>query len=301
MKTSITLISIFSLACFCGAAFGQTNNKPADANKTPAVKAPAKKTAAPAVSTALAKIQTQKTLPAGKAGTSNQPDKKVDRSSFSANMTFEQAISKLRHSTKPATRIVVMWRQMEKAGIKPTTPVEFNVNSKTTMKATLTALVQSASISASSDVDLSAPLPTDVADFWVKDGMIIIGSRQAKQAEKTTKIHNVCDLTSAPSNAVALGANFGQAGNFGYGTNAMAGGYGNSYSSGSYTPTMGVTTGASLGVGGYGAGGYGGNMNMGFGGGMGFNSPIETLQQQQLRQQELKTLIRASIAPGTWN
>ena len=319
MKTSIAFISVIFLLCFCSAAIGDTNSKSSDVNNTSKIETLTScgeqsriaETSKPAAPVAPAKTQAKKNATLNKTGVSNQPavskveplDKKIDLPGFSSRMTFERAIERLRNSSK--LQIVVMWRQLEKVGIKPTTPIGVDITSRISLKAAITTILNSASDGSSE------------ADFWVKDGMVIIGSKQAKEASKTTQIHNVCDIASAKSGSSGFGAaaNQGQAGGaaaYGQRLNAFGGGYagggfggGGGYGGGGYSGSTygggygGNMTGGMGGMtGGYGMGGMGG----GFGGGMGLvTPPIDTPQEQQLRQQQLKNLIQRTIEPGSWN
>jgi hypothetical protein len=174
-------------------------------------------------------------------------------------------------------------------------------------------------------------------DYWIKDGIIVVGLKALKPNDKVTQFYNVCDVTAAPSNPYGMTGGYnagnqqgagtygqnnytGGAGRYGNtggyprgnsGYNQFGGGFGGGYGTGGLYGNYGtMRTGTSLGVGGNGGygggyGGYGGGYGMGgmgMGGiGMGgygvANDPAETLY----RQQQLKTLIQSTIVPDSWN
>ena len=328
MKTSIVCISILTLLCFCGTALCQKAASPQNTVKSSTVKTNQKQTTKPASSAVPAKTQVAKSASVSKPKVSFQLDKEVDLSALTARTTFEQALDILRNSTKPPTQIVVMWRQLEQAGIEPTSPIGVDGISKTTIGTALKTILNSVS-SQSSDVDC-----------WVQGKMIVIGSKQSKDASKTTQLYNISDLTGAASGAVAFGmaanpamagvgavnqiqaagigygggygvgrmggisgngmgsmGGYGMGGMGGYGMGGM-GGYGMGGMGGYGMGGMGGY--GMSGMGGYGMGGMGGGMGgmggygMGFGGGMTALTP----QELQMRQMELKGLIQRTIKPG---
>ncbi len=238
-------------------------------------------------------------------------EQNVNLSDLRSDMSFGRAIEVLRNSTKPPVRIVVLWGQLEQINVGPASRISMDGFSEIRLRTGLKILLASVSNG------------QNQLDYWTTEGVIVIGTKDAKPKTQTTRLYNVCDLTSRPAEYYALGAGINQqqgrqmgAGAYGQGfgqTGYGGGGRGQGYGrTGTYgggggyrsfgTRTMGLRSSTSLSTGGWGgqpfgggAGGFGGYNQRGMGG-MGFNT-IDT----QIRQQQLSGLIKNTIEPGTWN
>ncbi len=254
--------------------------------------------------------------------TLKQLGQNVNLSDLRSDMSFGRAIEVLRNSTKPPVRIVVLWGQLEQINVGPASRISMDGFSEISLRTGLKILLASVSNG------------QNQLDYWTTDGVIVIGTKDSKPKVQTTRLYNVCDLTSRPAEYYALGAGINQwqggqmgagaygqpfrqagAGNFrqtGYGGRYGGGGRGQGYGrmgtyggGGGYrsfgTRTMGLRTGTSLSAGARGgqAGGTGyfGGYNQAGMGGMGINNNIDA----QIRQQQLAGLIKNTIEPGTWN
>ncbi len=315
MKALIAIISVLTILLLNTGAFSQTSSKTADAVKPSTVKQSSSQLSKPDANAAAANTADANNKEAIKKTAAVSSTK-----SDLADMTLEQALEVLRNSTKPPLKMVVLWGQLEKAGIERIKPVSMEGLSGAKLGTALRFVLDSAS---SENGQL---------DYWIKDGVIIVGLKASKPNDKVTQFYNVCDVTAAPSNPYgAMGGynSFGnQMGGGAYGQNNYTGGagrygnmggyprggagynqYGGGYGGGGLYGNYGtIGTGTSLGVGGYGVG-YGGYPGGGYGmGGMGMGGigmggygvardPAETY----LRQQQLKTLIQTTILPDTWN
>ena len=112
MKALIAIISVLTILFLNTGAFGQTSSKSAEAVKPSTVKPTSVQISKPDANAAAAKT----------ADANNKTEIKKtaavsSRKSDLADMTLEQALETLRNSTKPPLKMVVLWGQLEKAGI----------------------------------------------------------------------------------------------------------------------------------------------------------------------------------------
>ena len=265
MKTRILGISLVTVLFFCAFALAQTNKAP------------------------LTSYEVSKLL-----------EKTADLSELKHEMPFEQAIDIMRHSTTPAVNIVVLWSQLEKAGIERGSPTYMDGITDIPLKTGLNILLQSVSEG------------QNKVGYYIKDGLVIIGLQDLIEQQLETRFYYITDLTAAPANYYPMNigggmmqqnmggggygnqANTGYGGNRGYGQNQLGrsssgysrsgrgrgsagfGSNGTSYSQygtgrggyGMQTGMAGMRTGMGMGGGYGGMGGYGGGMG-GYGGGMG--------------------------------
>jgi hypothetical protein len=299
----IAVIMLFSISGFCEQKATSTADKKTQEKKP---------------------VATKKTEPSKSVKFDNNTvlkllEQKVNLSDLRSDMSFSQAMEVLRNSTKPPVRIAVLWGQLEQINVGPASRISMDGFSEIPLRTGLKILLASVSNG------------QNQLDYWTTDGVIVIGTKDSKPKVQTTRLYNVCDLTSRPADYYAFGAgvNQGQAGQMGAGAYGQAGaanfgqtGFGGRYGGGGYggmgmygggggyggfgTRTMGLRSGTSLSAGAWGgqAGGAGypggynqmGMAGMGGMGGMGFNT-IGT----QIRQQQLAGLIKNTIEPGTWN
>ena len=149
--------------------------------------------------------------------------KKVSRitagpSSFTPDMTFEEAINILRNSTVPKLNIAVLWKDLEEnADIYRDTPIGIDGVSKVPLRTHLKLLLMS--LSAGSAEKLG---------YVVDDGVIIIATQGSLPKKMITRVYDITDLVSAPANfrlMPGLGMPFGY-GRMPYGGMTSYGGMG---------------------------------------------------------------------------
>lgn len=181
-------------------------------------------------------------------------EQNVNLSDLRSDMSFGRAIEVLRNSTKPPVRIVVLWGQLEQINVGPASRISMDGFSEIPLRTGLKILLASVSNG------------QNQLDYWTTDGVIIIGTKDSKPTVQTTRLYNVCDLTSRPADYYPYGAGInqrqgGQMGASAYGQPLGRGGAGNFGQTG---------YGGRYGGGGWGGQGYGG-MGM-YGGGGGYRS-----------------------------
>jgi len=127
--------------------------------------------------------------------TSKTAYKKVSRitagpSSFTPEMTFEEAINILRNSTVPKLNIAVLWKDLEQnADIYRDTPIGINGVSKVPLRTHLKLLLMSISAGG-----------TEKLGYVVDDGVIIIATQGSLPKKMKTRVYDIADLVSAPAN-----------------------------------------------------------------------------------------------------
>lgn len=127
--------------------------------------------------------------------TSKTAYKKVSRitagpSSFTPDMTFEEAINILRNSTVPKLNIAVLWKDLEQnADIYRDTPIGIKGVSKVPLRTHLKLLLLSVSAGGS-----------DKLGYVVDDGVIIIATQDSLPKKMKTRVYDITDLVSAPAN-----------------------------------------------------------------------------------------------------
>jgi len=155
--------------------------------------------------------------------TSKTAYKKVSRitagpSSFTPEMTFEEAINILRNSTVPKLNIAVLWKDLEQnADIYRDTPIGINGVSKVPLRTHLKLLLMSISAGG-----------TEKLGYVVDDGVIIIATQGSLPKKMKTRVYDIADLVSAPANfrlMPGLGMPFGY-GQMPYGGTVPYGGTG---------------------------------------------------------------------------
>jgi len=121
--------------------------------------------------------------------------KKVSRitagpSSFTPDMSFNEAINILRNSTVPKLNIAVLWKDLEEnADIYRDTPIGIDGVSKVPLRTHLKLLLMS--ISAGS---------TEKLGYVVDDGVIIIATQGSLPKKMIARVYDITDLVSAPAN-----------------------------------------------------------------------------------------------------
>ncbi len=208
----------------------------------------------------------------------------VDLSELTAQTTLEDAIEILRNSVEPHLGIVVRWTDLEQsAEIYKSTPINIERISAIPLEIGLKLLLGS----------VSGKLAE--VSYIVENGIIIIATKDSLKVELETRVYDITDLLSRPSDPEYSTTGGGGAGG---GSRGGAGGGGGSRSGG----------------GGGGRGGAGGGGSGGGGGSSGSTSNYEEyfdqedlgLQRDQIvteatqRATTLMDTIRTIIAPDSW-
>jgi hypothetical protein len=111
-------------------------------------------------------------------------------SSFTPEMTFEEAINILRNSTVPKLNIAVLWKDLEQnADIYRDTPIGIDGVSKVPLRTHLKLLLMSISAGG-----------TEKLGYVVDDGVIIIATQGSLPKKMKTRVYDIADLVSAPAN-----------------------------------------------------------------------------------------------------
>ncbi len=112
----------------------------------------------------------------------------VDLSALTLHTTFEEALDILRNSTEPQLKVVVMWRDLsEKANIEPDTTILIDGVSGIKLRAGLDILLRAVS-------NEFAKL-----GYIVKDGIIIIASKDSLPVKMQTRVYDISDLVAMPA------------------------------------------------------------------------------------------------------
>jgi hypothetical protein len=189
-------------------------NKPADPNASIRnAKAPAKTMTIPAL----------KPVPPPRRGSA----------SLTRDTPLGEAIDILRHATTPPVNIVVLWRDLENAGIYRDTPIGFDGVPGLKVGQCLDLLTASLSAGASTKLG-----------YVVRNGAVVVATTDGLPApQKMARVYDISDLVAEPARYALPPFGFGGMGYGGYGGGMMGpgGGYG-----GYGSPMMGP------------AGGYGG-------------------------------------------
>jgi len=153
-----------------------------------------------------------------------KPKQKASLAGLQEGVSLEEAIDIFRHSTNPPLNIVVLWNQLALANVEPYSTVTFNAMGGVSLKTNLELTLGSISRA------------QETIDFWVKDGIIIIGLADQKPFEKVTRLYNVMDITSPPSTGGmgmgGMGMGMGGIGNFGGQGGIGQGGQNNAFGQG---------------------------------------------------------------------
>lgn len=112
----------------------------------------------------------------------------VNLSALTFDTTLGEAIELLCNSTEPPLRVVVMWRDLnENANIDRDTPVQIDGVSKIRLNTALDILMMAVS---SEFAKLG---------YIVKDGLIIIATKDSLPVKMNTRVYDVSYLLSAPA------------------------------------------------------------------------------------------------------
>jgi hypothetical protein len=112
----------------------------------------------------------------------------VDLSVLTFNTTFSEAIELVRNSTGPPLKIVVMWRDLnENANIDPDTPIQIDGVPKIRLNTGLDILL------------LAVSSEFAKLGYIVKDGIIIIATKDSLPVKRSTRVYDVSYLLSAPA------------------------------------------------------------------------------------------------------
>jgi len=149
-----------------------------------------------------------------------QLQQSVDLSSLTLHMTLSEAIELLRNSTEPPLKIVVMWRNLrDNANIEKDTTIEMDGVSGIRLHTGLDILLRAVS---SNYAKLG---------YIVKDGIIIIATKDSLPVKMSTRVYDISYLLSAPArfgfrpgfgNIRQAGQNMGRAGQNGQRAGNMA-------------------------------------------------------------------------------
>jgi len=166
------------------------------------------------------KKQSQKTVKTNPADTLNKQTyenllKNPDLSALTPDTPFSDAIDIFRHSTEPPLKIIVLWRDLENAGIDKDIPVDMEAISGVSLGQNLELLLMS--VSAGS---------TEKLGYFVKGGVITIATEDNLPKKMTARVYDVTDLVQQPSRAAYT---FGGMGYGGYGGMMPYGGGGMGY------------------------------------------------------------------------
>jgi hypothetical protein len=125
---------------------------------------------------------------AGDTAFSGRKQRTLGFSALTFHTTFSEAIDILRNSTDPPLKIVVMWRDLsENAYVEPDTPIKIDGVSGIRLRTALELLL----LAVSSGV---AKL-----EYVVKDGVIIIATRDSLPDKMVTRVYDVSDLLAPPA------------------------------------------------------------------------------------------------------
>ena len=112
----------------------------------------------------------------------------VDLSALTLHTTFSEAIELLRNSTEPSLKIVVMWKDLsENANIEQDTPIKIDGVPKIRLYTGLDILLMAVS---SEFAKLG---------YIVKDGIIVIATKDSLPVKMNTRVYDVSYLLAAPA------------------------------------------------------------------------------------------------------
>lgn len=129
----------------------------------------------------------------------------VDLSALTLNTTFSEAIELVRNSTEPPLKIVVMWRDLnDNANIDRDTPIQIDGVTKIRLNTGLDILL------------LAVSSEFAKLGYIVKDGIIIIATKDSLPVKMNTRVYDVSYLLSAPARyAFGFRPGFGRGGQAG--------------------------------------------------------------------------------------
>lgn len=135
--------------------------------------------------------------------------------SFTRDMPLSEAIEILQNCTTPPLPIVVLWRDLDGAGIYHDTPIGIDGIPGLRLSQYLDMLVLSLSAGASTEIG-----------YRVHRGVITIASTAALPVSKQiTRVYDIRDLTSPPSNPFPMMGTGGGYGGLGMGYMGMGSSY----------------------------------------------------------------------------
>jgi hypothetical protein len=160
------------------------------------------------------------------------PPPRRSSAAFTRNMPLGEAIDILRNSTTPPVNIVVLWRDLENAGIYRDTPI--GIDGVPGLKVGQCLDLLTASLSAGASVRLG---------YVVRNGAVIVATTDGLPApQMMARVYDISDLVAEPARYGFPPFGFGGMGYGGYGGSMMgpAGGYGGAFggygSGGPYLP-----------------------------------------------------------------
>ena len=125
---------------------------------------------------------------AGDTALSRRTQRTVGFSALTFHTTFSEAIDILRNSTDPPLKIVVMWKDLsENAYVEPDTPIKIDGVSGIRLRTALELLLMAVSSGVAK------------LDYVVKDGVIIIATRDSLPARMRTRVYDISDLLAPPA------------------------------------------------------------------------------------------------------
>lgn len=123
---------------------------------------------------------------AGNTPDYNQSRRTVGFSALTFNTTFREAIDILRNSTTPPLKIIVLWRDLsENAYVEPDTLIKIDGASGIRLRTALELLL------------MAVYSGFDRLGYVVKDGVIIIATKDSLPGKMFTRVYNISDLTAA--------------------------------------------------------------------------------------------------------
>jgi len=170
------------------------------------------------------------------------PTPRRSSAAFTRNMPFSEAIDILRNATTPPVNIVVLWRDIENAGVYRDTPI--GIDGVPGLKVGQCLDLLTASLSAGASVKIG---------YVVRNGAVVVATTDGLPApQMMARVYDISDLVAEPARygfpSFGLGG-MGYGGNGGYGGSMMgpAGGYGGAF--GGYGPGASYMSGNSYGAG----------------------------------------------------
>jgi hypothetical protein len=136
--------------------------------------------------------------------TTERLDQIADITDISPETPFSDALDILRHTTTPPLNIAVLWNDLElNAGIDRATPVGFQGVSGVKLRTNLELML--ASLSAGL-VDL---------DYIVRDGIVIIATRDSLPRDVRPYVYDITDLSQRPADYYSQTGQTGTSGGVG--------------------------------------------------------------------------------------
>ena len=119
----------------------------------------------------------------------NQSRHTADISALTFHTTFSEAIEILRNSTQPPLKIVVLWRDLsENADVERDTPIKIDgFSGGIRLRTCLELLLRAVSSSFAR------------LDYVVKDGIIIIATKDSLPDKMRTRVYDISYLVAAPA------------------------------------------------------------------------------------------------------